>query len=68
MISKIDLPDGIEKIEFKLRVKPGELRQMPKIKFSAEGLSVIELLWIACNRSSLEFKVRDNTVYIDKKR
>jgi hypothetical protein len=68
MISKIELPDGIEKIEFELRVNPGELRQMPKIKFSAEGLSVIEVLWIACNRSSLEYRIRENTVYIDKKR
>jgi hypothetical protein len=68
MISKIELPEGIEKIEFELRINPGELRQMPKIKFSAEGLTVTEVLWIACKRSSLEFKVRDNTVYIDKKR
>jgi hypothetical protein len=68
MMSKIEFPDEIEKIEFELRVKPGELRRMPKIKFSAEGLSVIEVLWIACNRSSLEYRIKGNTVYIDKKR
>lgn len=68
MMSKIELPDEIEKIEFELLVKPGELRRMPKIKFSAEGLSVIEVLWIGCNRSSLEYRIRGNTVYIDKKR
>ncbi len=59
---------GIEKIEFALQVKTEELRRSPIIKFSAEGLSVIEVLWIACNRSSLEYRIIGNTVYIDKKR
>jgi len=68
MMSKIELPDGMKKIEFVLLVKPEELRQSPKIKFSAEGLSVIEVLWIACNRTSLEYRIKGNTVYIDKKR
>ena len=67
-MSKVELPDGMKRIEFVLLVKPGELRQMPKIKFSAEGLSVIEVLWIACNRASLEYRIKGNTVYIDKKR
>ncbi len=66
--SKIDLPDEMKKIEFNLLVKAGELRQMPKIKFSAEGLSVMEVLWIACNRSSLEYRIKGNIVYIDTKR
>ena len=66
--SKVKLPGKIKKIEFILQVKPAELRQMPKIKFSAEGLSVIEALWIACNRASLEYKIKGNIVYIDKKR
>jgi hypothetical protein len=57
-----------KKIEFVLLLKPEELKQMPKIKFSAEGLSVIEVLWIACNRASLEYRIKGNTVYIDKKR
>ncbi len=67
-MSKVELPDGMKRIEFILLVKPGALRQMPKIKFSAEGLSVIEVLWIACNRASLEYRIKGNTVYIDKKR
>ena len=67
-MSKVELPDGMKRIEFVLLVKAGELRQMPKIKFSAEGLSVIEVLWIACNRTSLEYRIKGNTVYIDKKR
>jgi hypothetical protein len=58
----------MKKIEFILPVKAEELRQMPKIKFSAEGLSVIEVLWIACNRASLEYRIKGNTIYIDKKR
>lgn len=66
--SKVELPGEMKKIEFILLVKPEELRQMPKIKFSAEGLSVIEVLWIACNRASLEYRIKGNTVYIDKKR
>jgi len=66
--SKIDLPDEMKRIEFILLVKAEELRQMPKIKFSAEGLSVIEVLWIACNRASLEYRIKGNTIYIDKKR
>jgi len=67
MMSKIELPDEIEKIEFVLLLKPVELVRSPKIKFSAEGLSFIEVLWIACNRSSLEFRIKGNTVYIEKK-
>ena len=66
--SKIDLPGEMKKIEFILLVKAEELKQMPKTKFSAEGLSVIEVLWIACNRASLEYRIKGNTVYIDKKR
>jgi hypothetical protein len=66
--SKIELPGEMKNIEFICLVKPEELRQMPKIKFSAEGLSVMEVLWIACNRASLEYKIKGNTVYIDKKR
>jgi len=67
-MSKVELPDGMKRIEFVLLVKAGELRQMPKIKFSAEGLTVLEVLWIACNRTSLEYRIKGNTVYIDKKR
>jgi hypothetical protein len=65
--SKIDMPGEMKKIEFILLVKPEELKQMTKIKFSAEGLSVIEVLWIACNRASLEYRIKGNTIYIDKK-
>jgi len=65
--SKVQLPGELKMIEFILLVKPEELRRMPKIKFSAEGLSVIEILWISCNRASLEYKIKGNTIYIDKK-
>jgi hypothetical protein len=67
-MSKVELPDGMKRIEFVLLVKPGELTRSPKIKFSAEGLTVLEVLWIACNRTSLEYRIKGNTVYIDKKR
>jgi hypothetical protein len=66
-MSKVELHGETKKVEFVLQVKPEQLRQMPKIKFSAEGLSVLEVLWIACNRASLEYKIRGNTIYIDKK-
>jgi hypothetical protein len=66
--SKVELPGEMKSIEFILLVTPGKLRQMPKIKFSAEGLSVMEVLWIACNRASLEYRIKGNIVYIDKKR
>jgi hypothetical protein len=68
VVSKIELPGKMKKIEFILLVKPDELRQIPEIKFSAEGLSAIEVLWIACNRASLEYRIKGNAVYIDKKR
>ena len=68
MMSKIELPDDIEKIEFVLLLKPVELAWNSKFKFSAEGLTLLEILWIACNRSSLEYRIKGNTVYIDKKR
>jgi hypothetical protein len=66
--SKIDLPGEMKKIEFILQVKREELRQMPNIKVSAEGLSLIEVLWMTYNRTSLEYRIKGNTVYIDKKR
>ncbi|MBL7146558.1 MAG: hypothetical protein ISS76_20130 [Phycisphaerae bacterium] len=68
VISEIGLPDEIDKIEFVLLVKPGELVRSPNIKFSATELTVVEILWIACNRSSLEYRIKGNTIYIDKKR
>ena len=66
--SNIDMPGKMKKVEFILQVNAEELRQMPNIEFSAEGLSVIEVLWIACNRASLEYRIKGNTIYIDKKR
>jgi hypothetical protein len=68
MISKTELPDGIKKIEFVLLVESDKLTWSPDVKFSAEGLSVMEILLIACNRSSLEYRIEGNTVYIDKKK
>ena len=65
--SKVKLPGKMKKVEFILQIKAEQLRQMPKIKFSAEGLSVIEVLWIACNRASLEYRIKGNTIYIDKR-
>lgn len=67
MISKFELPDEIKKTEFLLLVKPEELTWSPNVKFAAEGLSVLEVLGIACNRSSLEYRIKENIVYIDKK-
>lgn len=65
--SKIELPGEMKKIEFVLLVKPGELRRSPKIKFSVEGLSAIDILWVACNRASLEYRIEGTTVYIENK-
>lgn len=66
--NKVELPGEMKKIKFVLLVKARELRRMPKIKFSAEGLSVMEILWIACNRTSLEYSIKGSIVYIDKKK
>ena len=77
--SRIEVNGGIEtvigllgkatsEVEFVLLVKPGELRQLPEIKFSVEGLTALEILWIVCGRASLEYRINENTVYIDKKR
>jgi len=66
--SKIELPGEMKKIEFVLLVEPGELRRSPKIKFSVEGLSVIDILWVACNRASLEYRIEGTIVYIENKR
>ena len=63
----IEIPGQTEKIKFVLLVEPEQLRRLPKINFSAEGLTLIELLWIACNRSALEYRIEGTTVYIDKK-
>jgi hypothetical protein len=66
-ISEIELPKEIEKIEFVLMLKPGELARCPNMKFSVKELTVLEILGIACNRSSLEYKIEGSTVFIDKK-
>ena len=67
MVNEVILTDKTETIEFVLLLKPEKLKQLPEIKFSAEGLSAIEILWIACNRTSLEYEIKGNKVYIDKK-
>jgi len=66
--SKIDMAGKMKKVQFIVLLEPEELPELPRIKFSAEGLSVIEVLWIACNRASLEYRIKESTVYIDKKR
>ncbi|MHC4757895.1 MAG: hypothetical protein ACYTE8_04495 [Planctomycetota bacterium] len=67
-ISKMELSGEMDKVEFVILVKNEELRQSPKITFSAEGLTIAEILWIACNRSHLDYRVKGNTVHIDKKK
>ena len=64
---RVELPGEMKEVKFILLVKPEKLRRMPKIRFSATGLSVIEVLWIVCNRASLEYRIKGSTIYIDEK-
>ncbi len=56
------------KIEVVLSVEPGRLKKIPRIKFSAEGLSVMEVLLIICHRASLDYRIEGTTVYIEEKK
>ena len=56
-----------KRIHLKLNVKTSEIEQAPRITFSAEGLSVMEMLMIICHRASLDYRIEGTTVYIEKK-
>jgi len=65
---KIILEAADKKIHFQLRAKPGEINRIPDIRFSAEGLSIMELLLIICHRAKMDYKIEETTVYIESKR
>ncbi len=56
-----------KQIHLQLQVEPSEIEQAPRITFSAEGLSVMEMLMIICHRASLDYRIEGTTVYIEKK-
>ena len=61
--------EGTEKkIHFQLRARPGEINKAQDIHFSAEGLSVMELLLIICHRAKMDYQIEQTTVYIESKR
>ena len=64
----IDCSGAARKICFHLQAKPEEIAKIPDIRFSAKGLSVMEVLLIVCHRASLDYRIEDTTVYIENKR
>ena len=61
--------EGTEKkIHFQLRAKPEEIAKIPDIHFSADRLSVMELLIIICHRAKLDYQIEETTVYFESKK
>jgi hypothetical protein len=65
LIGDIEYAGQTHQIHFKLQFKPGEIAQAPKIRFSAKGLSVMEVLLIICHRASLDYRIEGTTVYLE---
>jgi hypothetical protein len=65
---KIVLEGTDEKIHFQLRAESGEISTIPKIHFSAEGLSAMELLLIICHRAKMDYEIEGTTIYFESKK
>lgn len=63
----IELEGRAKQIRFVLKAEPEDIYRVPKIKFSAEGLSLKELLLIICNRASMDYRIEGTTIYLEKK-
>lgn len=64
----IDYLGETKKIEVVLSVEPSRLKKIPRIKFSAEGLSVMEVFLIICHRTSLDYRIEGTTIYLEDKK
>jgi hypothetical protein len=67
-VGEIEHAGQTHQILFKLRAKPGEITQAPRIRFSADGLSVMEIVLIICHRASLDYRIEGTTVYFEMKK
>jgi len=56
-----------KKIHFQLRAEPAEIAKVPDIRFSVDGLSVMEILLIICHRAKMDYQIEQTTVYIESK-
>ncbi len=68
IVGEVEYDGQKEPIHFQLRVRRAEIAEVPEIRFSAKGLSVMELLLIICHRASLEYRIEGTTVYLEKKK
>ena len=68
MNTTIDCGGTEKRIRFELVATPEQLAQAPKIRFSAKGLSVMEVLLVICHRASLEYRIEGATVYIENRK
>jgi hypothetical protein len=65
---KIVLERTDEKIHFQLRAEPREIAEVPDISFSAERLSIMELLLIICHRVKMDYEIEGTTIYIESRK
>ncbi len=65
LAARIELEGKTKQIRFELKAEPEDIYRVPKIKFSAEGLSLKELLLIICNRASMDYRIEGTTVYLE---
>jgi len=55
-----------QKIRFKANLDRGS--KTLEIKFSAKGLSIMEVLLVICHRAKLEYRIEGTTVYVENKK
>ena len=64
LAGEIEYAGQTKQIHFQIQAGHKDISQVPKIQFSAEGLSVMELLLIICHRVSLDYRIDGTTVYL----
>ena len=66
VVSEFEYSGEMVPIHYQLQAETAQIEQMPKISFSAEGLSAMEILMIICHRASMDYRIEGTTVYIEK--
>lgn len=60
----VDDKEDQRKVAFLLQASPEQLANAPRLRFSAEGLSAMEILMIICHRTSLDYHIEGTTVVL----
>ena len=63
----IDYKGDQRQVDFVLQASPEQLAAAPRLRFSAEGLSAMEILMIICHRASLDYHIEGTTIVLTQK-